>query len=187
MKRWQVALAFAALAGVLVAVPAIGDSQDPIGQTVKALVKKQRQDRKSIKRLEQLVAKLSAPGYRAPIGPPGPVGAMGATGPTGATGLTGLAGGSAVVVRTDTVQFLEDGNEGTVRTDCEENETVVGGGASSDQPDMNFFTSAPTAGGGDTLAKEGEAASGWLAGYKDNSGIADPFDSVTVYVLCASP
>lgn len=181
MKRWQVALAFAALAGVLVAVPAMGDSQGSIGETVKALVKKQRQDRQRIKRLEKLVAKLPAPGYRAPIGPPG------AVGPTGPTGATGPAGGSAVVVRTEEAPIvLGEGGEGSLQVDCEAGETVMGGGASSSEPDMNYSVSAPTTGGGGELAGEGDSPTGWRVAFKNNSALAD-FSEVVAYALCASP
>jgi hypothetical protein len=124
---------------------------------------------------------------RGPKGDAGKRGPKGATGATGPTGPQGVPGATNVVVRTNQVLFLEDGSQGTVRADCESGEKVVGGGAASDQPDMNIYISAPTTGGGNTLAAEGDTLSGWLAGYKDNSGVDDPFDSVTVYVLCASP
>jgi hypothetical protein len=122
-----------------------------------------------------------------PKGDTGKRGPKGATGATGPTGPQGVPGATNVVVRTNEVLFLEDGSQGTVREDCKSGERVVGGGASSDQPDMNIYISAPTAGGGNTLAGDDDVASGWLAGYKDNSGVNDPGDSVTVYVLCASP
>jgi hypothetical protein len=122
-----------------------------------------------------------------PKGDTGKRGAKGATGATGPIGPQGVPGPTNVVVRTDEALFLENGSQGTIQADCKTGERVVGGGATSDQPEMNIYASGPTAGGGDTLAVDGNTPTGWLASYKDNSGVDDPFDSVTVYVLCASP
>ena len=187
MRRWQLLLAMAALAGIVVAVPAIGasSSKTNTGSLVRKLVKKERQTRKQIRRLRNQIAALPD-GKQGPRGEKGEKGEKGETGDKGNPGNQGLQGNPGatnVVVRTNQTGLLANGF-GSVRADCNAGETVVGGGGGSNNVLADVSRGVPTINNNNTIAGEGDAATGWLMSVQNNTASEI---NIQAYVLCASP